>query len=279
METAMIDTLNTPQHILGSIRGVAGRMERVDTVLGSSREQAFADAISGLLAHGNPDLAGLSEVLLAKAPDLNAHVFTLLSSASCELETGWNALRLGNIPAAYRQGRVASEFVGMAVLASVPRAWLEQLPPGETPLPSLLKNHPTKSVIELWTPEKRIENGQEVFAPALFQAMSVLRPFLKILAHNLGVPAAAVDNIRGYLKEVQHPSSHGSAETRAHQLLGASGGVVGINYVTERDPLYRQAADDLIHMTQNFAEILAKLHLALKGSVTAAAAAGAGGAQ
>ena len=51
---------------------------------------------------------------------LKAEVIAHLGCSASELETGWNLIRLGNVPVSLRQGRVATEFVAGAVLLSMP---------------------------------------------------------------------------------------------------------------------------------------------------------------
>lgn len=215
----------------------------MDELLGEAPNNAFASSLSDLLAHQDP--GGLASVV---SGDLGAEITLNLVNAATELETGWNVLRLGNIPAAQRQGRVACEFVGLAVLNSLPRQSLVTLGNG-VPVAKLLQRHPTKSVAELCSPELiRSGSSIEVVEPTI-RAADAFTSFLSACEHILSLPESQVKQLRSYRRTVQHPASHATREVFAFHFEGFTGGPAGAIFDPRREETYRNEAGALISLT------------------------------
>src|SRR5437868_2724974 len=114
--------VNPPEAVLRNLNRAPERMRMVDGVLGPDVAREFAEGVSRILEHANPKNGAITNCVLDNT--LRAHIAIKLLSAAAELETAWDVLRLPNVSAAYRTTRVASEFVGLAVLYAMPRATL-----------------------------------------------------------------------------------------------------------------------------------------------------------
>jgi hypothetical protein len=222
----------------------------MDELLGDAALNAFASHLSDLLAHQDP--GGLASVV---SSDLGAEITLNLVNAATELETAWNVLRLGNMPGARRQGRVASEFIGLAVLNALPRHSLVSLG-NRVPVAKLLQQHPTKSVAELCSPELiHAGSSVEVLEPKI-RAADAFTSFLSACEHILSVPESQVQQLRSYRKTVQHPASHATREVFVFHFEGFTGGPVGAVFDPGRAKTYRTEADALISLTAFLVRIL-----------------------
>jgi hypothetical protein len=229
-------------------------MALADNVLGVRRPRRFSRNVSRILYHIEPSQDGIASY----APDIatGAEIATQLISCATELETGWNALRLGNIPASQRQGRVASEFSAIATLLSIPREALAALP-RSVPVSKALQDNPRISVANLYEPRRSSSILPEEAEPIL-RATQFYASFLYVAEHLLGLPNENIEWMRGYRRYVQHPASHSSAEVVQHhfEAFNARTKRAGA-YITRRK--YRSLrfqAEELIGLSHLIAELL-----------------------
>jgi hypothetical protein len=207
------------------------------------------------LYHIEPKLTGLASILTDT--DFGADLTTLLISAATELETAWNVLRLANIPAAQRQGRIATEFIALAVLIFVPREELASLPKKKAPISKALQKYPGKSIIQLAEPIQVDPNDPRKGEP-LVRATEVFTSFLFVAEKILGVPSEIVTGIGDYRKYVQHPASHGSREVIWDHFEGFNTRTksAGAYLTRKRYPSIRFEADQIINLAQFIVDIL-----------------------
>jgi hypothetical protein len=244
--------LNPPERVAENIRVAPERMSRVDEVLGERRLQQFAQGVSRILAHIEPSAATLNGVVRDK--DIQAEIILQLISAATELETGWNTIRLANIPSAQRQGRVASELIATAVLMAIPLARIRGLP-RKVPVARYLQEYPDKTVIDLQKPVPKEKDGVRITEP-LLKATEFFASFLAVAETVLKIPKQKVDEIRAYRQQVQHPASHGSAVVPLYHFEAFRGGPVGAVFDKERTKSYCFEADQLTNLTHLFADVL-----------------------
>lgn len=248
----MSNILNPPERVIDNIQTASARMSRVDEVLGEQRLQRFAQGISRILTHIEPSADGLCKAVEDK--DTQVEIVIQLINAATELETAWNVIRLGNIPASQRQGRVASELVAVAVLMSLPASTLRSLP-RKVPLACCLQDHPDKTVIDCYKPVAKDRNGLQVVEP-LLMTTQFFTSFLMVAETLLKIPKQTLEAIRDYRKQVQHPASHGTAELFSYHFEAFRGGAAGAVFDKKRVESYVLAADELSNITRLLADIL-----------------------
>jgi len=252
---------NSSQRVKDNIRTASSRMRRVDNLLGEQRLLQFADGAARILAHGEPSGDGLCAVLADKGVRLEA--FIQLFNAAVELETAWNAVRLCNVPASQRQGRVACESIAVAVLFSLPSSTLRDLPLGD-PLADWLRAHPDKTAVDAYEPRLVSADEPQRMQPAV-NATHFFSSFVKVAELVLQLPPDVLQGIRQYRERVQHPASHASAELFTYHFETLASGAAGAVFDPKRSATYVQAADDLSQIAHLLADILdrATQHLAL----------------
>jgi hypothetical protein len=249
----MSDVLNTPERTVDNISAACRIMRAVDGVLGDERLQEFAVGVSRILSHTQPSGSGLCSVVSNK--DARLEVFKQVFNSATELQTAWNCLRLANVPASQRQGRVAMELIGIAIVFSVPVSILLEGLSTKDPLAKWLGAHPGKTAIDAYKPPARREDEPDHTGPAVL-ATQFFNSFLDVAEVELQIPADAVRGIRDYRRAVQHPASHGSAELSAYHFETLVSGAAGALFDPERADTYVEAADDLTQIAHLLADIL-----------------------
>lgn len=245
--------LNPPERVIQNIQSTPTQMKRVDEILGEQRLLHFAQGLARLLAHVESSSGSLCGAM--KDRGTRTDVMMQIINAATELETGWNVIRLANIPASQRQGRVAFELIAVAVLAVLPLPTLKNLP-REVHLARCLQDNPDKTVIECYRPTLKDKGNTQVAEP-LLDATKFFSSFLDIAERLLGIPKQSVDEIRAYRKQVQHPASHGTAELSSYHFEAFQhGGAAGTVFDKRRSESYILAADKLGNLAHLLADIL-----------------------
>lgn len=244
--------LNPSERVIENIQTAPTRMKRVDEILGEQRLLYFAQGLARLLAHMESLSGSLCEVVESR--DIRTDIVIQIINAATELETGWNAIRLANIPASQRQGRVAFELIAVTVLAALPLPTLRNLP-REVPLARCLQDNPDKTVIDCYRPTPK-DTGNTPVAEPLLQATQFFSSFLDVAERLLGIPKQLVDEIRSYRKQVQHPASHGTAELSSYHFEAFQGEAAGAVFDKRRSESYIFAADELGKLAHLLADIL-----------------------
>jgi hypothetical protein len=230
-------------------------MHKADQVLGIRRLQRFCRAISRILYHIEPSLEGLNAHF--RESRLGADITTLLISSATELETAWNVLRLANTAAARRQGRVACEFVAVAVLLAIPREELAKLPKKQAPISYALRQNPSMSVLDLY--EANPANGSSSSRSGLFvPASRFFKSFLYVAEQILKMSSETIQGLGDYRDHVQHPASHGSSDVIWQHFEGFSARrkEAGAFLVGRRHPSIRFEGDQTINLAVLLADIL-----------------------
>lgn len=245
--------LNTPARIIRGLDSVHRRIDEIDRVLGVELKVEFAEAVAALLLHIEPDAGGLVSTVASRQEQI--HLVAGLIQASAEFDTGWNTVRLGNIPAAQRQGRVGTEFVAAGVLQSLPRSAIRQRLPKTDPLATLVRKYPTEAVADLMSPSLSAK-GKVV--PARLLSMRAFNSFVTFVAGLPGISTDDVEWLQHYRKVVQNAASHGSSELIAYHFEGARVGKPlrgGAFFDPDRAESYRTAGRELnrvVHVLTRF---------------------------
>lgn len=249
----MNDTLNTPERVVDNILSAYRIMRAVDGVLGNERLQEFAVEVSRILAHAEPSQNGLCSVVANEGAQFE--VFVQVFNSATELQTAWNCLRLANVPASQRQGRVALESIGVAIVFSLPTSSLLRGLPPEDRLAKWLRAHPDKTPIDGYEPVAKSEGEAQRVGPAV-KATQFFNSFLKMAEGELQMPADAVQSIREYRKRVQHPASHAAPELYRYHFETLVSGAAGAVFDPKRADTYVQAANDLTKIAHLLTGIL-----------------------
>lgn len=243
---------NSSQRVKDNIRTASSRMRRVDNLLGEQRLHEFARGVARILAHGEPSRDGLCAALVDRGARLE--VFIQLFNAAVELETAWNAVRLCNVPASQRQGRVACESIAVGILFSLPTSTIRSLP-REVPLAKWLQDHRDKTAVDAYKPLPPTAGQPQSTQPPV-NATQFFSSFVKVAEVVLCLPPAVVQSIRQYRKRVQHPASHASAELYTFHFETLASGAAGALFDPKRSDTYVHAADDLTQIAHLLADIL-----------------------
>jgi hypothetical protein len=249
----MSDMLNTPERVIDNISAASGIMRAVDGLVGDERLRGFAVALSRVLAHTQTSGSGLCSVV--PNGDARLEIFVQVFNAATELQTAWNCLRLANVPASQRQGRVAMESIGIAIVFCLPLSVLLEELPTKHHLAKWLRSHPDKTAIDAYKPQLKSEDEPQDTGPAVL-ATQFFSSFLSVAEVELQMPAETVQGMREYRKWVQHPASHGSAELSAYHFQTLLSGAAGALFDPERADTYVNAADDLSQIAHLLADIL-----------------------
>jgi hypothetical protein len=249
----MQGVLNRPERVVNNILAADSIMHEVDGILNKERLLRFAVGVSRILAHAQPSLDGLCSVVHDE--DARLEVFAQIFNSATELETAWNCLRLANVPASQRQGRVAMESIGTAIVFSLPvPVLLKELPRNDF-LAKWLRNHPEKTAIDAYTPPAWDDDEPQRMGPAV-RTTQIFNSFLTLAEAALEMPAEAVEGLKEYRRWVQHPASHGSAELSAYHFQTFASGSVGALFDPQRADTYIKGASDLIDIAYLIADIL-----------------------
>ena len=258
----MKEALNPPSRIRNNLETAPIRMGKVDAYIAEETLTLFAVSTSRILEH--------TEV---KAGTINNHipmpiaseVTLLLVSAASELETAWNVLRLANVSASRRQGRVAEELVALAVLVAVPIHVLQSLPSGYG-LKGVIKKNPGRTVSELYRPIIKKQGRKTIVTDPPLKARDIYPAFLRICTQNLGLSDKVVQNLREYRDRVQHPASHASVDTWVLHFEGFEtiGRRAGAWFTKKRGSSYTQASEDLANLSGWMANILDQVAIELE---------------
>lgn len=236
-------------------------MQKVDGHLKDGTKNLFAGSVSRILGHMETMPGCLNWSL---DENLRAETCLLLISAATEFETAWNVLRLANIPASRRQGRVASELVALTVLVAIPEDKIRSLPRNLSLVEALRKN-PTESLVNLYRPQIRKQGKNVQLIEPAVKGPAFYPTFLRVCRDFLGVPPETVENLREYQQKIQHPSSHASVDVWLDHFEGFTGDKAGARYMPERAKSYAQAGEDLANLTDNLACILDRTARGLEG--------------
>jgi hypothetical protein len=250
----MPNILNPAQRVIENIRTAPATMRLVDEVLGDQRLEQFAWGVSRILVHADPSSEdGLCSVIGSK--DTQLEVCIQLFNAGTELQTGWNSIRLANIPASQRQGRVACESVAVAAIFSLPTSSLLGSLPKKDPLAKCLRSHPDKTAIDCYKPAPTGDDDPRCMQPVV-RATQFFNSFLSVAELELEIRKEVIDSVKLYRKVVQHPASHGSAELGSYHFETIIGGAAGAVFDRKRADSYLQAAHGLTAITHLLADIL-----------------------
>jgi len=222
-------------------------MKQLDDLLATPIAVRFAEAVAGIVRH----IETHADCLNGCVRDTGAGLEVCLNliSAVTEFEAGWNLLRLANIPGTQRQGRVGSEFVGVAILHALPLASLRDLRT-KNPLTKELKEDQDATVASLLNPRSSVEDGlaqpepPKIRAGNAFDASLVAVEELKILAEE------DVEQLRSYRRNVQHAASHASCVVTSYHFEAFDGKRGGAFYDPNRNPSYLAAADELTRLCE-----------------------------
>jgi hypothetical protein len=249
----MSDVLNSPERVVSNILAAGRIMHEVDGILNKERFLRFAVGVSRILAHSQPSLNGLCSVVANE--DARLEIFVQIFNSATELQTAWNCLRLANVPASQRQGRVAMESISVAIIFCLPVSVLLEGLPTKDHLAKWLRSHPHKTAIDAYKPQPKSEDEPQETGPAVL-ATQFFKSFLAVAEVELQMPAETVQGMREYRKWVQHPASHGSAELSVYHFETLVSGAAGALCDPERADTYVEAADDLTQIAHLLAEIL-----------------------
>jgi hypothetical protein len=249
----MQGVLNRPERVVNNILAAGRIMHELDAILNKEKLLGFAVGVSRMLAHAQPSLNGLCSVVPDE--DTRLEIFAQIFYSATELETAWNCLRLANVPASQRQGRVAMESIAAAIVFSLPVPVLLRGLPRNDCLAKWLRDHPGKTAIDAYAPPAWCEDEPQRMGPAL-RTTQIFNSFLNLAEAELEMRAEAVQALKEYRKWVQHPASHGSAELSAYHFQTFVSGSVGALFDPQRADTYIKGASDLIDIAHLLADIL-----------------------
>lgn len=247
------DDLNTAERFLQNLASAPSRMERLDELFRTPLVEKFARAVAGIVAHIESHNGCLNSCVRDKAAGLE--VCMNLIGAATEFEAGWNLLRLANIPGAQRQGRVGSEFVGVAILHALPLASLRDLRTKNL-LTKALKEDQGATVASLLNPHTFMEDGRARSEPPKIRGSDAFDASLVAIEELKVLREEDVKQLRSYRRNVQHAASHASCVVTSYHFEAFDGKRGGAFYDPNRNPSYLAAADELIRLCEFWKRVL-----------------------
>lgn len=250
-----MEQLNPKSKVLANLMAAPSIIERIDEHIEDASFEGIALGISRILKHCETDRGDLCEFLKADG-ELGALTTICLFNAATELQTGFNVLRLGNIPAVYRQYRVSLEFIATACIMVLPIDKLKRLSP-KLKLVQKLTDHPNKRVCDLVAPSFKEQGKIVQRKDPILKGDMFLDAFYSVCQDILEISESTVNNMRMNVLSVYHPASHGSLDSIAFHFEAVEVNLkAGAMYSEERASTYKRIASDWSIMVTLLADIL-----------------------
>lgn len=241
----MEDPCNPVAQILASLPASEQCQRAVDLRIGPELTGRFAEALSAISAHGNPECDGL-----ARVSEMASEAHRVISAAGVELQMAWQDLRLGSAPGAMRHGRVAAEFVGIASLVCMPRKELSDFLQGrhrKLPFTQAVLADAETPIWDLWAKPSGAGALRSDHAYTAFRC---------VLEGMLAFNEEDITNLREFHAETQNLASHATHVTMTYYLEEYRG-AIGVQFQSERAETYVLTATALVDLARALERALA----------------------
>lgn len=241
----MSEYLNAPENIEKGFLSIDKRIKQIEKAVSYKKITELSQLVANFLFHMQVEEPSINSII--KSQKNQSHNAICILNASCEIETAYHLLTVGNVPAVFRQCRLCHEFVAVVIFQSVSRDVLLENLSTKHNLVKKLSENPDTDFWDLYKSSiKMMGKNVQRFDPVI-KGNLLLPPYLEFLRKCLPLEQAVVTWLSTQIKHVLHPISHGSIEILPFHFGTANkDGKGGINYSPNKVELYQDAMDYLL---------------------------------
>ncbi|MCH8491128.1 MAG: hypothetical protein LAT81_14535 [Oceanicaulis sp.] len=242
--------LNTKNNIEVSFLAIEHRIRLIEEAVGYENITELSELIAIFLHNMEPKGHGLNSAVSNEKHQ--SHVAISLLNATCEIQTAYHVLTIGNIPGVFRQCRIIHEFVAVALFTCIPKqVLLEYLPVKKHSLAKELDNHPDSDFWELYKPTSKFMGKNVQRENPKIKGNMLLKPYVTFLTKGLNLDQPYMTWLSTQIEHVLNPASHGSLDILPYHFASADlEGKGGINYSPTKVPLYKDAMSYLLYTVE-----------------------------
>lgn len=243
--------LNTPENIEAGFLAVDKRIRLIEQAIGYDNISELSKGIAELLFHMQIEEPSINSIL--RPNEKQSHIAICILNASCEIQTAYHILTIGNVPGVFRQCRLIHEYIAVVIFLSVPRkVILNELSPKKHKLINKLTQNTNSDFWDLYKSSFKSMGKNVQRIDPVIKGSLLLPPYLDFLRKCIQLDQAELNCLSNQVKHVLHPTSHGSIEMLPfHFGTAAEDGKGGINYSPNKVSMYKEGLSYLI-WTVNF---------------------------
>jgi len=241
----MKDYLNTAENIKAGFLSVDKRIRQIEEAIGEDRIESFSQRVADFLFHMQTESPSLNSIIETREKQSTIAISIL--NASCEIETAFHILTIGNIPAIYRQCRLCHEYTSSIIFMSLPRKFIVTDLSEKHNLVKKFKENPSLNFWDLYKSsfKKMGDNVQRI--DPIIKGNSLLPPYLEFLREHLPHEESEMTWLSTQVKHVLHPTSHGSIEMLPYHFGTLDkDGKGGLNYSSNKIEMYKEGMDYIL---------------------------------
>ncbi len=248
--------LNKPEIIEKGFLSIDKRIKQIEEAVTYDKINELSQSIADFLFHMQDDESSINSVINSEKNKKNITICLL--NASCEIETAYHLLTIGNVPAVFRQCRLVHEFVATVIFVSIPKKVL--LANFSSKKYDLMKKLSENSNVDFWdlykSSFKKVGSTYQRVDP-IIKGGSLLKPYVGFLRKCLPISQQETNWLSTQIKHVLHPTSHGSIEMLPfHFATLKEDGKGGINYSPNKIEMYQNGIDYLIWSVKFWNKVL-----------------------
>lgn len=238
--------LNTPENIEAGLLTVDTRIKLIEQAIGYDEISKLSKGIAEFLFHMQIEEPSLNSIVSPN--EKQSHIAICLLNASCEIQTAYHVLTVGNVPGVFRQCRLIHEYIAAVIFLSVPReVILHQLSPKKHKLVNKLTENPNSDFWDLYKSNIKTMGKSVQRTDPVIKGNLLLPPYLDFLRNCIELDQKELNWLSNQVKHVLHPTSHGSIEMLPfHFGTVAEEGKGGINYSPNKVSMYQEGMSYLI---------------------------------
>lgn len=243
--------LNTPENIEAGFLAVNKRIRLIEQAIGYENISELSKGVAELLFHMQIEVPSINSIL--RPNEKQSHIAICILNASCEIETAYHVLTIGNVPGVFRQCRLIHEYIAVVIFLSVPRKeLLNELSPRKHELINKLTKNPNSDFWDLYKSSFKPMGKEVQRIDPVIKGSLLIPPYLDFLRKCIQLDQKELNWLSNQVKHVLHPSSHGSVEMLPFYFgTVAKDGKGGINYSPNKVSMYQEGMTYLI-WTVNF---------------------------
>jgi len=247
--------LNKPENIEKGFLSIDKRIKQIEEVLGYEKIAELSQDIADYLFNMQVEDPSLNSIISTQ--EKQSHIAICILNASCEIETAYHLLTVGNVPAVYRQCRLFHEFTAVVIFLSVPKSILLKKLSSKNNLIKKLSENPNNDFWDLYKSSFKKMGSEFQRVDPVIKGNLLLPPYLEFLRKCLPLSPQETTWLSTQIKHVLHPISHGSIEMLPfHFGTARKDGKGGINYSPNKIEMYQEAMEYLLWSTKFLNNVL-----------------------
>ena len=241
----MRDYLNKPENIEKGFLSIEKRIKKIEEAVGYERITELSQLTADFLFHMQVEEPSINSIISTK--EKQSHIAICILNASCEIETAYHLLTVGNVPAVFRQCRLSHEFTAAVIFHSVPKRVLLKKLSLKNNLVKKLSENPDVDFWDMYKSSFKKMGSKFQRVDPIIKGNLLLPPYLEFLRKCLPLSPQEVTWLSTQVKHVLHPTSHGSIEMLPfHFGTAKEDGMGGINYSPNKVEMYQDAMEYLL---------------------------------